>query len=343
MTQLVLADGALPVLRAATLEADVVALRRICHEIGFLYLELDAEDWDCCCAAAAASRRFFARDAATKAEIGYERSPAFRGYMRLGVENTAGVVDRREQVEFGREDGVAVEGPARRLLGPNQWPDDAFEGAAARWLEAMARASAALTSALSVALGLDRDTLHQHILGPKPHWQAKVARYPAGNGQGVGAHTDSGWLTLLWQDGPGLEAMIGGRWTPVPPRDGCVVVNLGEMLQLASGGYFLATPHRVASPPRDRLSLPYFCNPSLDAVVSPATDAADLDWARPRPDDVAATDSHGAGRNKLHDAYGINAFKSLARSHPAVFARHHPDLVVLPDGTVVEKCWGTLG
>ena len=60
-------------------------------------------------------------------------------------------------------------------------------------------------------------------------------------------------------------------------------------------------------------------------------------------DDVAATDSHGAGRNKLHDAYGINAFKSLARSHPAVFARHHPDLVVLPDGTVVEKCWGTLG
>ena len=216
MTQLVLADGALPVLRAATLEADVVALRRICHEIGFLYLELDAEDWDCCCAAAAASRRFFARDAATKAEIGYERSPAFRGYMRLGVENTAGVVDRREQVEFGRENGVAVEGPARRLLGPNQWPDDAFEGAAARWLEAMARASAALTSALSVALGLGRDTLHQHILGPKPHWQAKVARYPAGNGQGVGAHTDSGWLTLLWQDGPGLEAMIGGRWTPVP-------------------------------------------------------------------------------------------------------------------------------
>ena len=311
MTQLVLADGALPVLRAATLEADVVALRRICHEIGFLYLELDAEDWDCCCAAAAASRRFFARDAATKAEIGYERSPAFRGYMRLGVENTAGVVDRREQVEFGREDGVAVEGPARRLLGPNQWPDDAFEGAAARWLEAMARASAALTSALSVALGLDRDTLHQHILGPKPHWQAKVARYPAGNGQGVGAHTDSGWLTLLWQDGPGLEAMIGGRWTPVPPRD--------------------------------RLSLPYFCNPSLDAVVAAATDAAELDWARPRPDDVAATDSHGAGRNKLHDAYGINAFKSLARSHPAVFARHHPDLVVLPDGTVVEKCWGTLG
>ena len=311
MAQLVLADGALPVLRAASLEADVVALRRICHEIGFLYLELDAEDWECCCAAAAASRRFFARDAATKAEIGYERSPAFRGYMRLGVENTAGVVDRREQLEFGREDGVAVEGPARRLLGPNQWPDDAFEGAAARWLEAMARASAALTSALSVALGLGRDTLHQHILGPKPHWQAKVARYPAGNGQGVGAHTDSGWLTLLWQDGPGLEAMIGGRWTPVPPRD--------------------------------RLSLPYFCNPSLDAVVAAATDAAELDWARPRPGDVAATDSHGAGRNKLHDAYGINAFKSLARSHPAVFARHHPDLVVLPDGTVAEKCWGTLG
>ena len=32
--------------------------------------------------------------------------------------------------------------------------------------------------------------------------------------------------------------------------------------------------------------------------------------------------------------YGANALKSLARSHPAVFAAHHPDLRLLEDGQV---------
>ncbi len=35
--------------------------------------------------------------------------------------------------------------------------------------------------------------------------------------------------------------------------------------------------------------------------------------------------------------YGANALKSLARSHPAVFDRHHPDLRVLEDGRVVSR------
>ena len=74
-----------------------------------------------------------------------------------------------------------------------------------------------------------------------PHWQAKLASYPPNVGPGVGAHSDSGWLTLLWADEPGLEAQLRtGEWVAVPPRDGAVAVNLGEMLQLASGGYYRA-------------------------------------------------------------------------------------------------------
>ena len=45
-----------------------------------------------------------------------------------------------------------------------------------------------------------------------------------------------------------------------------------QMLQLVSGGYYLATVHRVLPPPAGgpaRLSVPYFFNPKLDADVGP--------------------------------------------------------------------------
>ena len=127
--------------------------------------------------------------------------------------------------------------------------------------------------------------------------------------------------------------MVGAAWVSVPPKDNCLAVNLGEMLQLASSGFFRATPHRVvadSSSTADRLSLPFFFNPSLDAVVSPCVSPGDVGpWthARAQPE----------SRNKLNENYGRNAFKSLARSHPAVFQRHHPDLAVLSDGAVVLR------
>ena len=42
-------------------------------------------------------------------------------------------------------------------------------------------------------------------------------------------------------------------------------------------------------------------------------------------------------KNPLLEAYGANALKSLARSHPEIMARHHPDLVVGEDGAVARR------
>ena len=94
---------------------------------------------------------------------------------------------------------------------------------------------------------------------------------------------------------------------------------------------------RVEAPPTQvpRISLPYFHNPSLEVVVRPVVDAASLKWARPPPEDVS--DTNCQTNNRAHAAYGLNAFKSLARSHPKVFARHHPDLTVGADGAIVVK------
>jgi hypothetical protein len=43
------------------------------------------------------------------------------------------------------------------------------------------------------------------------------------------------------------------------------------------------------------------------------------------------------GNNRIINVYGENAFKSLARSHPKVFNKHHPDLIVKSDGTIEKR------
>ena len=49
---------------------------------------------------------------------------------------------------------------------------------------------------------------------------------------------------------------------------------------MASGGYLLATPHRVLSTPVTRLSVPFFYNPSLETVVEPLSLPSSLAWER---------------------------------------------------------------
>ena len=39
-----------------------------------------------------------------------------------------------------------------------------------------------------------------------------------------------------------------GKWHKVPVDKGMITVNVGDMLQMASGGYFPSTSHRVVNP-----------------------------------------------------------------------------------------------
>jgi hypothetical protein len=54
---------------------------------------------------------------------------------------------------------------------------------------------------------------------------------------GVNAHKDTGLVTLLLPDGPGLEIQlqVTGEWVPVETIPGAFVVNLGEILQSLTG------------------------------------------------------------------------------------------------------------
>lgn len=321
-------------------------LRIACHRFGFFQLRHRIPD-HVAERTMNEARRFFARPVEEKQRIGYGSSSAFRGYMAYGVENTAGKPDLREQVEIAAEGLPAAADawpPYERLRGPNQWPDvqPQLKEAIEEFSGYMMGVSTELTHALCIAMGLEREAI-QPLFEPAPHWQLKLASYeavasdPSGEpGMGVGAHTDSGFLTMLLQDDSGgLEAFTQGEWIDVDPLGADVLVcNLGEVCEMMSGGYLLATPHRVRSTPRPRLSIPYFYNPALEAVVEPLELPSHLPWER-EPEYGQRTQWRRP-QNALLAHYGANAFKSLARSHPAVFERHHPDLRLLDDGRVVR-------
>ena len=84
-------------------------------------------------------------------------------------------------------------------------------------------------------------------------------------------HVDSGFLTLLAQDGvEGLQARhIDGDWIDVPPQDETLAVNFGKVLQQWCGGRIRATEHRVIGAGRERRSIPFFHEARADAEISP--------------------------------------------------------------------------
>ncbi|WP_420360241.1 isopenicillin N synthase family dioxygenase [Agrobacterium vitis] len=95
----------------------------------------------------------------------------------------------------------------------------------------------------------------------------------------AGAHSDFDCLTILHQkegEGglqvcPGKDA-ASGEWTDVPPKNGYITCNIGDMLMRWSDDQLQSTLHRVRMPrPGEylgrRLSLPFFCQANRDAVI----------------------------------------------------------------------------
>ncbi|MGV1950646.1 isopenicillin N synthase family dioxygenase [Agrobacterium vitis] len=95
----------------------------------------------------------------------------------------------------------------------------------------------------------------------------------------AGAHSDFDCLTILHQkegEGglqvcPGKDA-ASGEWTDVPPKNGYITCNIGDMLMRWSDDQLQSTLHRVRMPrPGEylgrRLSLPFFCQANRDAVM----------------------------------------------------------------------------
>jgi isopenicillin N synthase-like dioxygenase len=254
------------------------ALDAACRESGFFYVVGHGVDAALQGRLRALSREFFALDLEEKLKIRMALGGrAWRGYFRVGDELTSGKPDQKEGLYFGAElpaaDPRVVAGTP--LHGPNLFPERpaGLRGAVLEYLAALTALGHRLMAGLALSLGLEESYFADRLTG-EPLTLFRIFNYPPPADPalwGVGEHTDYGLLTILWQDDAGgLEVKSRSRWVPAPPVAGSFVCNLGDMLDRMTGGLYRSTPHRVRNPaPRDRLSFPFFFDPSFSARVRP--------------------------------------------------------------------------
>jgi len=317
---------------SAERDAFLADLRHAARDIGFFYLINHGVDDALQNAVQREARRFFALTEVQKEQVAMIHSPHFRGYNRAASEITRGQPDWREQFDIGAERPALLLSDSdprwRRLQGPNLWPEalPTLKPALLDWQRAMTSMALRLLRAFAEALQLPADAFDA-LYGSKPNEHIKLIRYPGQHAtqsaQGVGAHKDSGFLSFLLQDEQkGLQVEVApDRWIDAAPRAGSFVVNIGELLELATNGYLRATVHRVVSPPadRERLSIAFFLGAQLEANVPLYTLPPHLaEEARgPESDPL----------NPLLRDVGWNYLKGRLRSHPDVAERYYRDVL----------------
>lgn len=179
---------------------------------------------------------------------------------------------------------------------PTEAEAPGWRAAAAAYYEAMEGLGAALLRSIARGLGVAED--HFAPLFENGVSSFRLAYYPRRTPDSFGgqdpklaevqhqgqalhlsgaAHIDSGFVTLLAQDGvPGLQVEVDGAWIDAPPRDDALVVNFGKLLETWTGGAIRATRHRVVSRGEPRYSIPFFYEPAAEAVIRPLPGRGDF-------------------------------------------------------------------
>lgn len=88
------------------------------------------------------------------------------------------------------------------------------------------------------------------------------------------AHGDINLLTILVSaSSTGLQVQnLDGKWIDVPVDPGMLAINIGDMLEEATSGFYKSTLHRVVNPSNEenisRYSIPLFLHPRPDVILS---------------------------------------------------------------------------
>lgn len=119
------------------------------------------------------------------------------------------------------------------------------------------------------------------MITDSPRTMLRILHYPPLRGDEepkairAAAHEDINLITVLTAGtAPGLEVLDAkGNWHQVSCEPDTIVVNAGDMLQMASGYYYRSTTHRVVNPEgnearRARLSMPLFLHPREEVRLS---------------------------------------------------------------------------
>ena len=225
------------------------------------------------------SRAFFALPEEVKRSYHIPGGGGARGYTPFGVETAKGydAHDLKEFWHVGRE--LPPGHPFRGHMPDNVWPDEvpSFRDTFLELYDTFDRTGLRILRAIARYLDIDEDYFIDTVRDGNS--VLRLLHYPPIEGEPgshvrAGAHEDINTITLLLgAEEAGLELLTSdGRWIPVSPKPGELVVNIGDMLQRLTNGRLRSTSHRVVNPPperrgRSRYSMPFFLHFRSDFVI----------------------------------------------------------------------------
>ncbi|SOB79818.1 Isopenicillin N synthase [Sphingomonas guangdongensis] len=201
-----------------------------------------------------------------------------RGYTPFKTEIAKGAthVDLKEFWHVGRE--LPAGHRFEQAMAPNVWPEhpEGFRQTFIELFAALDTAGSRLLSGIARHLGLAPDWFEHAV--EDGNSVLRLLHYPPVPADApevrAGAHEDINLITLLLgAEEAGLELLEkDGRWLPVKPPEGAMVVNVGDMLQRLTNHVLPSTTHRVVNPAPERrgfsrYSMPYFLHPAPDFLI----------------------------------------------------------------------------
>lgn len=223
-----------------------------------------------------------------------------RGYTPFGIETAKGARahDLKEFWHTGRD--LPPDHAYRAWMPENVWVEEivGFREHVRTLYAAMDAFGRQMLQAIARYLGLAEDFFESKVnVGNS---LLRVLHYPpvpleAAGAVRAAAHEDINVITLLLgaEEG-GLEILTKeGRWLPVNPPPGCVVVNIGDMLQRMTNHVLPSTTHRVVNPPlaragHARYSMPFFLHFNPDVLIEPLPGCVTADNPNRYPEPITA-------------------------------------------------------
>ncbi|KAL4735891.1 hypothetical protein BDV11DRAFT_208117 [Aspergillus similis] len=239
----------------------VAAMRHSCFTFGFFYLVghgIPEEDrlqiLNC-------TKQFFDLPMEEKMEtwIGKAMGRSFRGYEppALQVHQEGLLPDTKEGFILGRETPADAPEAGTFHTGPNQWPrslpDEEFRIPIMRYHAKMIEMVKVILKILALGLPAEWDCPPDVFeeLTVNPSAPLRLLYYAP---QPVKHENQFGVFYPLTQ-----------TWVPVPAKPHSYVINMGDMMQKWTAGYYKSALHRVVnSNTKPRYSAPFFMNGNLD-------------------------------------------------------------------------------
>jgi isopenicillin N synthase-like dioxygenase len=247
------------------------------------------------------SRRFFDRPEEDKAEVRWDGTGHWRGWLPVyqGSDdlNSSQVPELLEKFEIQ----LPAEGRRSSVTDPSEleawgdgfdrWPVAPVELRTVwtRYYAELGGLADRIVRLLAEALDLPAEQLadwtERHFANLVVNDYPAQPEPPAPGQVRIRQHTDIGGLTLLWADAApgGLEVRLPGAetWTAVQIPADAFLIQAGELLARWTNDLIAPNVHRVANPPRTvaaesrRTSIVYFHYPDLDVEVTPAPSCVD--------------------------------------------------------------------